>query len=44
MYLLQTYRPSVLAAWALTSPLFGVLVAAAIVGDPLTPTMLLAAS
>jgi drug/metabolite transporter (DMT)-like permease len=40
-YLLQVYRPSALAAWALTSPIFGVLISAAITGDPLTPTLLL---
>jgi drug/metabolite transporter (DMT)-like permease len=42
MRLLQPYRPSALAAWSLTTPVLGVLVPAAIVGDPLTPTPLLA--
>ena len=41
MYLLQTYRPSALAAWSLTTPIFGVLVAAVVVRDPLTATLLL---
>lgn len=40
MYLLQTYRPSALAAWSLTTPIFGVLVSAVIAGDALTPTLL----
>lgn len=40
MYLLQTYRPSALAAWSLTTPIFGVLVSAIIAGDALTPTLL----
>ena len=35
-WLLQIYRPSALAAWALTSPIWGVLVAWAIAGEPLT--------
>ena len=38
---LQLYRPSALAAWSLTTPIFGVLVSTALVGDPLTPTLLL---
>lgn len=41
MYLLRIYRPSALAATALTTPLFGVLFSAAIAGDRLTPTLLL---
>jgi drug/metabolite transporter (DMT)-like permease len=41
MYLLQTYRPSALAAWFLTTPIFGVVVANLIAGDALTPTLLL---
>jgi drug/metabolite transporter (DMT)-like permease len=41
-WLLQIYRPSALAAWSLTSPIWGVLIAAAIVGDPLTPPLLVA--
>lgn len=39
-WLLQRYRPSALAAWALTSPIWGVLIAAAVAGDALTPTLL----
>ncbi len=42
MYLLKIYRPSALAATSLTSPLLGVLLSAAIVGDRLTPALLLA--
>ena len=42
-YLLQIYRPSALAACALTTPIFGVLISAVITGDPLTPTLLLSA-
>lgn len=42
MYLLQTYRPSALAAWSLTTPIFGVLVAAAVSRDGLGPALLLA--
>jgi drug/metabolite transporter (DMT)-like permease len=41
MYLMQRYRPSALAAWSLTTPIFGVLVSFAIGGDTLTPTLLL---
>ncbi len=40
-YLLQVYRPSALAACSLTTPIFGVLISAAVAGDPLTPTLLL---
>lgn len=40
LYLLRRYRPSALAAWSLTTPIFGVLVSAVIVGDRLTPTLL----
>lgn len=40
MYLLKVYRPSVLASTSLTSPLFGVLLSAAIAGDRLTPILL----
>ena len=36
-WLLQRYPPSALAACALTSPIWGVLVAALVAGDPLTP-------
>ena len=39
-WLLQMYPPSLLAACALTSPIWGVLVAALVAGDPLTPTLL----
>lgn len=39
-WLLQIYRPSTLAACALTSPIFGVLIAAAVTRDALTPTLL----
>ncbi len=42
MYLLKIYRPSALAATQLTTPLFGVLIAAAAAGDRLTPTLVLA--
>jgi drug/metabolite transporter (DMT)-like permease len=34
MSLLKTYRPSALAAFALTTPLFGVLATALVVGEP----------
>jgi drug/metabolite transporter (DMT)-like permease len=40
-WLLQRYRPSALAATALTTPIWGVLLATAIVGDPLTSAVLL---
>jgi len=40
MYLLQRYRPSALAAWFLTTPIFGVLVSAVVAGDALTPPLL----
>ena len=40
MSLLQTYRPGALAAWSLTTPIFGVLVSAVIARDSLTPTLL----
>ena len=40
-WMLQRYRPSVLAAPALTTPIFGLLIARVITGDPLTPTLLL---
>ena len=39
-WLLQRYRPSALAAWGLTSPIWGVLIAAVVAGDPLTPALL----
>jgi len=41
MYLMQRYRPSALAAWSLTTPIFGVLVSFVIGGDTLTLTLLL---
>ena len=40
MHLMQRYRPSALAAWSLTTPIFGVLVSAVVAGDTLTPTLL----
>ena len=40
-WLLQVYRPSTLAVWSLTSPLWGILIAVAVTGDELTPTLLL---
>jgi len=40
-WMLQIYRPSVLAAPALTTPIFGLLIARVVIGDPLTPTLLL---
>ena len=40
-WLLQVYRPSALAVWSLTSPIWGILIAVAITGDELTPTLLL---
>ena len=40
-WLLQVYRPSTLAVWSLTSPLWGILIAIAVTGDELTPTLLL---
>jgi len=39
--LLQVYRPSALAAVSLTTPIWGVLVAAALGGEPLTPELVL---
>ncbi|OGL00744.1 MAG: hypothetical protein A3I14_07370 [Candidatus Rokubacteria bacterium RIFCSPLOWO2_02_FULL_73_56] len=42
LWLLQRYRPSALAGFFLTQPLFGVLAAAAVMGDPLTPDLLVA--
>ena len=41
MYLMQRYRPSALAAWSLTTPIFGVLVSFVIGGDTLTLTLML---
>ncbi len=40
-WLLQVYRPSALAVWSLTSPIWGILIAVAVTGDELTPTLLL---
>lgn len=42
LWLLARYRPSVLAALFLTQPIFGVLVAALVAGDPLTLQLLAA--
>lgn len=42
LWLLKRYRPSALAAFFLTQPLFGVLAAALVTGDPLTPELLVA--
>jgi drug/metabolite transporter (DMT)-like permease len=36
LWLLRRYRPSVLSAWFLTQPLFGVVIAALVTGDRLT--------
>ena len=35
MSLLKTYRPSALAAFTLTTPLFGVLATALVIGEPI---------
>jgi drug/metabolite transporter (DMT)-like permease len=42
--LLRRYRPSALAAFFLTQPLFGVVAAALVAGDPLTLDLLLASA
>lgn len=42
LWLLKRYRPSALAALFLTQPIFGVLVAALVAGDPLTVHLLAA--
>ena len=42
LWLLRRYRPSALAAFFLTQPIFGVIAAALVAGDPLTPDLLLA--
>ncbi len=42
LWLLKRYRPSTLAAFFLTQPLFGVVAAALVAGDPLTPALLVA--
>lgn len=41
LWLLRHYRPSALAGFLLTTPIFGVLLSAVLVGDPLTGTLLL---
>ena len=40
--LLRDYRPSALSAFFLTQPIFGVVAAALMAGDPLTPVLVLA--
>jgi drug/metabolite transporter (DMT)-like permease len=40
--LLRDYRPSALSAFFLTQPIFGVVAAALVAGDPLTPKLVLA--
>ena len=40
--LLRRYRPSALSAFFLTQPIFGVIAAALVAGDPLTPDLLIA--
>lgn len=42
LWLLKRYRPSALAGFWLTAPIFGVLLSALFVGDPLTGALLLA--
>ena len=42
LWLLKRYRPSALAGFWLTSPIFGVLLSALFTGDPLTGVLLLA--
>jgi drug/metabolite transporter (DMT)-like permease len=42
LWLLKRYRPSVLSAFFLTQPIFGVVAAALLAGDPLTVNVLLA--
>ncbi len=42
LWLLKHYRPSALASFWLTSPIFGVLLSALFTGDPLTAALLLA--
>jgi drug/metabolite transporter (DMT)-like permease len=44
LWLLRRYRPSALAAFFLTQPIFGVIAAALIAGDPLTLDLLLASA
>jgi drug/metabolite transporter (DMT)-like permease len=42
LWLLRDYRPSALAAWFLTQPLFGVIAAALVTGDPITVELIVA--
>jgi drug/metabolite transporter (DMT)-like permease len=42
LWLLKRYRPSTLAAFSLTQPVFGVVAAALVAGDALTPALLVA--
>jgi drug/metabolite transporter (DMT)-like permease len=42
LYLLQVYRPSAPAACALTTPIFGVLISAAVTREPLAPALAVA--
>jgi drug/metabolite transporter (DMT)-like permease len=42
LWLLKHYRPSLLAGFFLTTPIFGVIIAALVTGDPLTVDVLLA--
>jgi drug/metabolite transporter (DMT)-like permease len=44
LWLLRRYRPSALAAFFLTQPVFGVIAAALVTGDPLTLDLLLASA
>jgi drug/metabolite transporter (DMT)-like permease len=44
LWLLKRYRATTLAAFFLTQPLFGVLAAALVLGDPLTPDLLVASA
>ena len=42
LWLLKRYRPSTLATFSLTQPVFGVVAAMLVAGDPLTPVLLVA--
>ncbi len=44
LHLLRVYRPSALAAWALITPVAGVVIAAVISGEPLTPALWLSSA
>ena len=44
LWLLKRHRPSALAGFWLTSPIFGVLLSALFAGDPLTGALLLASA